>query len=142
MDTDTSAKEANRAVRNMVRHGTVSSTNQEMMMARVVFEEKDGNVSAELHVLTRGSGGNRDYWMPDVGDEVVCLYQADDEESATGWILGTYFTEKHKPNASSQDIRRIDFGDGSFFEFNRAAGSLTIKCTGPIKVNGSTINLN
>ena len=137
MDTD-----AMKTARNMVRIGTVTATNPAAMTARVTFEEKDGLVSPELPIITRGSGGNRDYWLPDVGDEVVCLYSANDKNFTTGWILGTYFTEKHPPNAAAQDVRRVDFGDGSFIEFNRAAGSLTIQCTGPVTINGATINLN
>lgn len=134
--------DAERTARSMVRVGTVSSTTPATMTARVVFEEKDETPSAELPILTRGSGGNRDYWLPDVGDQVVCLFPANDKNHTTGFILGTYFTEKHPPNAAEQDVRRVDFGDGSFMEFNRAAGSLTITCTGPVTINGSTINLN
>lgn len=134
--------DARRLARSMVRVGTVSSTNPTTMAARVVFEEKDNMPSAELPVLTRGSGGNRDYWLPDVGDQVVCLFPANDKSYTTGFILGTYFTAKHPPNAAAQDVRRLDFGDGSFMEFDRAAGSLTITCTGPVTINGSTINLN
>lgn len=112
------------------------------MAARVVFEEQDRNVSPELPILTRGSGGNKDYWMPDVGDEVLCLFAPNDKNFSTGWILGTYFTAKHPPNAAAQDVRKIDFGDGSSIEFNRATGSLSIKCTGSVTINGATINLN
>lgn len=137
MDIDTA-----KITRGMVRAGTVSATNPAIMAARVVFEEQDGNVSPELPILTRGSGGNKDYWMPDVGDEVLCLFAPNDKNFSTGWILGTYFTAKHPPNAAAQDVRKIDFGDGSSIEFNRAAGSLSIKCTGPVTINGATINLN
>lgn len=137
MDTD-----AIRMMRGMVRVGTVSATNPGAMAARVKFDEKDGTISPELPVLTTGSGGNKMYWMPDVGDEVVCLFASNDKNFTTGWIVGGYFTQKHPPNAASQDVRRIDFGDGSYIEFNRATGGLSINCNGPVTINGATINLN
>lgn len=134
--------EAERALRGMVRAGTVSSVNPANSTARVEFDDKDGTVSPELHILHRGSGANKDYWLPDVGEQVVCLFANNDKNFSTGWILGTYFTEKKPPQVNNQDIRRLDFSDGTFIEYNRGTHALTIHVKGEIKVNGSTIYLN
>ena len=106
--------EAERALRGMVRAGTVSSVNPANSTARVEFDDKDGTVSPELHIIHRGSGANKDYWLPDVGEQVVCLFANNDKNFSTGWILGTYFTEKKPPQVNNQDIRRLDFSDGTF----------------------------
>lgn len=136
------ATDTERALRNTIRKGTVCDINPATMAVRVEFNDKDNMPSAELPVLCRGAGGNKDYWLPDVGDQVVCLFENNDKNNSSGWVLGTYFTEKHPPQASNAEIRRLDFGDGSYMEFNRAEGSLKIQCTGPITINGSVINLN
>ncbi len=136
------ANDIERALRGMLRTGTVASVNPQKCTARVKFDDKDGTLSPELHVLHRYSGRNKDYWIPDIGDQVLCIFNNNDKNFSTGWIMGSYFTDKQPPQVSSQDIRRIDFADGSFFEFNRATGDLNISCTGNITINGATINLN
>ena len=117
------------AMRNIVRVGIVSEVIPADCAARVVFEEKDNTPSPVLPVLTRGGKVNRDFWLPDIGEQVVCLFACNDKKFSTG-------------NADSVDKRRIDFADGSFVEFDRATGGLTIQCTGDIVVNGRTISLN
>ncbi len=136
------ATDTERALRSMIRKGTVCDINPTAMAVRVEFNDKDSLPSAELPILCRGAGGNKDYWLPDVGDQVVCIFENNDINTSSGWVLGTYFTEKHPPQVANAEIRRIDFGDGSYMEFDRAKGSLKIQCTGPITINGSTINLN
>jgi len=129
-------------VKNLIRKGIVSQIDAAACTVKVTFEEKDGAISPWLHPLSRGSSKNRDYWLPDVGDTVVCLMDPSSKNKNDGWILGTAFSDRQPPNATSVDVRRIDFGDGSFIEFNRATGSLTIKCKGKVTINGSSINLN
>ncbi|WP_303839397.1 phage baseplate assembly protein V [Selenomonas ruminantium] len=136
------ATDADRALRGMLRTGTVSAVYPKTDTVRVVFDDKDETTSPELHVLHRFSGKNKDYWMPDIGDQVLCIFNNNDKNFSTGWVLGSYFTERQPPQVASADIMRMDFADGSFVEVNRAAGSLKINFTGPITINGSTINLN
>ena len=93
MDTE----EMKSTVRNMVRNGIVSSVNAKNGTVRVAFEDKDKNVSAELPVISRGSMETKDYWLPDVGEQVVCLFASNDKNTSTGWILGTFFSDKDKP---------------------------------------------
>lgn len=130
-----------KALRSMVRVGIVSEVIPADCAARVVFEEKDETTSPVLPVLTRGGKVNRDFWLPDIGEQVVCLFSANDKNFSTGWILGAHY-KAGTGNADSVDKRRIDFSDGSFVEFDRATGGLTIQCTGDIVINGRTIYLN
>ena len=134
--------ELNRIVRSMIRKGTVCAVDPKTMSVKVEFSEKDGLPSPFLPVLCQGAGGNKCYWLPDIGDQVVCLYEANDKNASSGWVLGTYFTEAHPPQVADAEIRCLDFGDGSFMEFNRSNGSLTIQCTGNIVINGKMIYLN
>ena len=127
-------------IKNFIRMGRVSTTNPEKMTVKVVFEDKDNMVSDELPVLVQGSSRNRHYWLPDVGEQVCCLMLPNGHNA--GICLGSYYSESDPPNANSQEVRRIDFGDGSYMQFDRATGSLDISCTGEIRVNGKMIYLN
>ena len=126
----------------MIRKGTVCAVDPKTMSVKVEFSEKDCLPSPFLPVLCQGAGGNKCYWLPDIGDQVVCLYEANDKNASSGWVLGTYFTEAHPPQVADAEIRRLDFGDGSCMEFNRSNGSLTIHGTGNIVINGKMIYLN
>lgn len=127
-------------IKNFIRMGRVSTTNPEKMTVKVVFEDKDNMVSDELPVLVQGSSRNRHYWLPDVGEQVCCLMLPNGHNA--GICLGSYYSEADPPNANSQEVRRIDFGDGSYMQFDRATGNLNISCTGEIRINGKMIYLN
>ena len=128
--------------RELVRVGIVSSTTPEQNTVRVVFEDKDNLVSSDLRILHIGSAGNKFFWMPDVGDEVVCLFPTNDENYCDGFIIGCLFNEKQKPNAKSQDVTRLDFQDGTFIEYDRKSHKLQIECVGEIYIKGKMIYLN
>lgn len=136
------ATETERALRGMLRTGTVSSVTPSAGTARVKFDDKDNAVSTELHILHRCSGKNKDFWVPDIGDQVLCLFENNDKNFSTGWIVGSYFTDKQPAQVASEDIMRFDFADGAYFEYNRAAHSLNIHVPGDITITGGTINLN
>lgn len=138
MDT----KELEREIRRIVRVGKVSAVYPEKNAARVVFEDKDNTVSAELRMLHRGAKRNKDFWLPDEGDEVVCIFSANDKHSEIGWIIGAHFNEENPPQVKSADIMRIDFGDGGYIEYDRKNSALNIHCPGTIRITGGNIYLN
>ena len=127
-------------IKNFIRMGRVSSTNPAKMAVKVVFEDKDNLVSDELPVLVQGSSKNRSYWLPDVGEQVCCLMLPNGHNA--GICLGSYYSETDPPNANSQEVRRLDFGDGSYVQFDRATGNLDIRCTGNITINGKNVYIN
>ena len=121
--------------RQLVKEGTVTVTYPERHTARVVFPDKGDMVGAEMPILTSCSAGNKSYAMPDVGDMVVCLMATNSDMTGTGWIIGSRFNDKSKPNANSQDVTRIDFSDGSFVEYDRKSHELKLKSTGKITID-------
>lgn len=135
MGTDTKTK-------NLIRSGQVSSINQKTGAVKVTFSDKDDMLSAELPVLNRGSANNKDYWLPDIGEQVVCIFAPNSKNLSCGWVLGSYFSETAPPQVADNDIRRMDFSDGTYVEYNRATHELNINCVGTIKINGSKIYLN
>lgn len=120
--------------RDIVKEGIISEVYPERHSARVVFEDKADLVSAELPILTTWALENKSYALPDVGECVVCLFATNDDASGTGWIIGSRFHEKSKPNAKSQDITRVDFKDGTSVEYDREKHVLKIECKGKLEI--------
>ena len=146
-----SDNELGQKIKSLVREGTVCAVFPEKMTARVTFEDKDDNVSAELPILTKGSAKNKVFWLPDIDDVVVALFAPNDEESGTGWILGTRFNEVDKtPNNTDADTTKQEFSDGTYISYNRKShemeinckGNLKITCEGDITIKGRNIFLN
>lgn len=125
---------------NIIRDGIVSSTNPANCTVRVTFPDKDDLVSGDLKVLTRGSKDNKDYWMPDVGESVVCLFLPNGNNE--GFCLGTYFNDVDRPPVNDQNKRHMKYSDGTIIEYDRQSHTLSIDCVGNVIVNGKTINLN
>lgn len=61
-------------IKRLIRVGTVSSVNAAAGTLRVAFAAQNEMVTYELPVLTRGSKNNKDYWLPDVDEQVLCLF--------------------------------------------------------------------
>lgn len=123
-----------------IKAATISSINPAQMRARVTYDDREGFVSDELAVNCFGSGDVKHYWMPSIGENV---WVAENEDgNGEGMIIGSRYTEATPPKEHDKDIRKIDFGEGSFIEFNRKTGDLNIKCRGNIIINGKNIFLN
>ena len=60
-----------------IRVGRVSSVDTADASVRVTFPDHDNIVSAPLKVLMRGCKSTKDFWMPAVDDQVLCLFVAD-----------------------------------------------------------------
>lgn len=131
-------------LRRVIRIGNVSSLNPDNMSCRVTFPDMDDAVSRELPILNTGSGAGKMYWLPSVGEQVLCLMipSQGGRGSNDGAVLGSFFNSVDKPVRTGEGIRRIDFGDGSYVEHDRNTGNLTIKATGTVSIIGATIRLN
>lgn len=111
--------------RVLLKIGEVSSVNPQSCTARVVFDDDDGLVSGDLQILQMNSLKNKGYWLPDVGEDVVCAFLGTGVEE--GFILGATYAGAVEPPASSQDKRAVHFSDGSFFEFDRSASEFKVE---------------
>lgn len=114
----------------IIRVGEVSSTNSATMTVRVVFPDEGNSVSDDLSVINRGSKNNKDYWMPDVGEQVICIFTPNSRNR--GFVLGSFFSSVDVPPIGSAQNKRI----------LEHKGDLEIRCTGNIKITGARIDLN
>ncbi len=123
-------------ISEQTRVGRVVSVNAERMTCRVTYPDRDGQVSGELALLTRGTSGTKDYWCPAIGDDVAVLLLGNSKNYSAGWVLGCFFNDRTPPNAADAQTRRIDFADGTVIEYDGASSSLNITCAGTINITG------
>lgn len=116
--------EAMSIMRNLVRVGTVTATDDAKVTARVEFKDRSGIVSHELKILVKNSLQNKDYWMPDIDEQVLCLFLPIGIEK--GWVLGSFYSNVTTANASDKKIRKAYFEDGSSAQYDRESHTLTV----------------
>ena len=122
------------AIKNLIRVGRVSSVNAANCTARVAFEAQ-GIVSYDLPIIVPQTMKNKDYALPDVGEQVLCIFLP--TGNAAGFILGSLYSTVDKPPLSSADKRGTTFSDGTHIEYDRSSNTLMIDCKGPINIIAS-----
>lgn len=137
-------------VANLIRIGEVTSVNPERFTARVRFEDRDNVESYDLQVLARGSLRDKFYHMPDIGENVLCLFLPSGVEA--GFILGAYYPASIERPAASNNVTAVQYDDGTRVEYDReahklqidipeGAGEVVINCAGSVTVNSPKIDL-
>ncbi|MGG3448625.1 phage baseplate assembly protein V [Domibacillus aminovorans] len=111
--------------------GRVTAVYSERCTAKVFFDDKN-MVSPELPILTRGSQGVKDYWMPEVGEQVVCAFL--ENTSKGGFIMGSFFNEVDRPPIDSDKKQHLQFPDGTYIEYDQDTHTLTVDVQGDITI--------
>lgn len=122
------------AIDNLIRIGKVAQVFPERARVRVDFEDVE-MVSAELYVMVHRAIGTKDYWMPKVTEDVICLFL----DSNTGFVIGSWYGDNdiipgNIQPTSNDDIRAIEFENGSKFIFDVKNNHLLIDCPKDITV--------
>ncbi|WP_406705419.1 phage baseplate assembly protein V [Sodalis sp.] len=103
--------------------GTVSAVDEKTVRVRVRLPELDNLRTAWLEVLQRNTQNNKDYWLPDIGEQVKLLL---DPYGDDGVVLGAVYSQVDRPAIASRDKRRVDFADGTFVEYDRKTHAMAI----------------
>lgn len=114
----------------LIMIGTISAIYPEDATARVMFSDRDSMVSKRLPVMFTRALGIEIYAMPNVGEEVLCIFLANGLEE--GFIVGAYYNDINKPPAKDKNIKIIKFEDGNYIKYEK--GTFTIK--GNVVVEG------
>lgn len=115
---------------NWIRIGEVSSVDPKNCTARVVFDDEDGFISNDLPIVQRNTQNTKDYWLPAVGEDVVCLFLPCGEED--GFILGSFYADEIEPPISSETKRYTKYPDDTIIEYDWESHEL--KVTGAQKI--------
>lgn len=136
-------------MRETIRLGKVSSLDPEAGLARIVYHEKDGDVTRMIPILSPVFSGL--YSLPEVGDQVLVLHLSNGSEA--GVVLGRPWSEKFTPPEGAEGLVRLDMDrspGAAMLRYDAKTRELSLHCDGTIRVtakgditiNGKTIHLN
>ena len=126
---------------SLIRYGKISAVYPERASARVVYDDKENLVSAELPILQPACLQSRFYSLPKVGDNVVTLSYPNGEDGA-GVIIGSFYSEVNKPPTTDGNKLMLNISDKLIIEFDESTSELTINCKGRIRINGKRVDIN
>jgi phage baseplate assembly protein gpV len=136
--------------------GIVTKLQPENCRAKVNIEVPNGQFESDwLSIVQRSAASPRDaeYWMPSVGDRVLCLL---DDRREQGFVIGCFYTQEQpqpsgmtkdtiyavrrddshiKHNVGNSEINAVGVGDCTA----TVGGDGEINVAGQIKVNGATV---
>jgi phage baseplate assembly protein V len=118
---------------NLCRVGKVSKINGANGTVQVAFSDKDNLVSHELPVLFRKTKNDKDYWMPDVGEHVLCLFLASGLEQ--GFVVGAFYSATDAPPTTDPEKTVLQWKDGTKIEVDRKNKEIKINAAGKININ-------
>ena len=129
------------------KYGIVKEIDPKKMMVRCKIPDMDGVLSPWLLIVVPNSLKNKDYYLPDLEEQIVILL---DENSESGVCLGAVYSTKDTPPINDLDKRYVEFDDGTIVEYDRknhkleikVNGDISIEATGGITLKGSRIDLN
>lgn len=110
------------AVLAILKIGEVTDIDPAKCKIRATFDDEDGKTSYWLPVLQRKTLHDKDFWLPDVGEDVLCLFFNEAEEA--GFAVGSFYAGDVDVPGQSVDIRTVKFKDGSEFSYNRNSHEL------------------
>ncbi len=134
-----STKEMESIMRQLVRVGVVTSTNDEAGTAKVQFLDRSGVVSHDFRVLVRNTLKNKDYWMPDINEQVICVCLPTGTQE--GFILGSFYSSVTTPPVTDKKQRHVKFEDGTTVDYDRETHTLRVdipESGGNVVVNAHT----
>jgi phage baseplate assembly protein gpV len=111
------------------KFGYVVSTNPANCTCRVRFPEDDNVTSFDYQVLQKNAYRNKDYYMPDIGELVLCI-----RIDCFGIILGSVYNKKDTTIIWGQDVKGTEFDDGTQFKYDRDDNVATAKVNGVIEI--------
>ncbi|VEE09212.1 phage baseplate assembly protein V [Neisseria animalis] len=89
-----------------------------------------------LPMITFAAGGNQFYSLPDEGEQVVCLLDAQGESGA---VLGATYNAADKPPAASKDMWVRRFKNGTVIEHDRKTGDVRVKTSGVVTIDADAV---
>jgi phage baseplate assembly protein gpV len=105
------------------RVGIVQAQDAARARVRVTFPDYDEMISWWLPLVFFKTQDDKAYWIPDIGEQVVCLMDLRDEAGA---VLGAIYSSADTPPVNSADKFYLGFRDGAHFEYDRAAHLLDL----------------
>lgn len=106
-----------------LRFGIVKDQDASLGRLRVSFSEFDQMLSYWLPMVVPKTQNDKVYWLPDLGEQVVCLM---DERDEAGVVLGAVYSQADATPVQSVDKFHLGFKDGTAMEYDRSAHVLAV----------------
>lgn len=116
------------ATAGMNRVGKVTALLPEKGAVRVEFGDRSNLVSYELPVMVKQTLKNKDSYMPDVGEHVICSFLGNGLEQ--GFVLGAIYSNADTAANTDPNKRGVTFEDGTEVYYDRTANKLNIIVAG------------
>jgi phage baseplate assembly protein V len=127
----------------MYRVGIVKAQDVHNARVRVTFPDRDQMQSWWLPVLFPKTQNDKGYWIPDIGEQVVCTMDEHDEDGA---VLGAIYSAADAVPVANADKLHWTFKDGAVFEYDRSVHALQMSIanggTVTIAANGASIAID
>jgi phage baseplate assembly protein V len=150
MDLEYRVTELERRVANLLRIGIVEELDPTGAQAAALlgYELSGGRVIVKigdiitgwLPWLTRRAGNDKDWWAPEVGEQVMVLSPMGD--LVQGVVLPAINYEGAHAPADAATVKKVVFGDGGVFEYDRETGKLTINIPGEMDITASKVGVH
>lgn len=121
-------------MKKLIDIGIVSAIYPERASAKVRFEDVD-MISRELPIMVNGAEHNKQYWMPKVGEMVICLFL---ENSTKGFIAGSWYSDDDEKPANDENKQVIQFQNGTKIVADTKANTIEVSGNKPLNI---TLNL-
>jgi len=116
------------------RIGIVVAVDEKKAIARVRWTDIDGEVSYWLPIMQKKTLKDKEYWLPDINEHVVCLI---DENAEEGVILGAIYSDADAPPVQDKNKYHIKFEDGTTIEYDKSEHKLKANVKGDIDVKAT-----
>ncbi|EPG5002546.1 phage baseplate assembly protein V [Klebsiella oxytoca] len=137
-------------LKDLIRVGNVVSTSNNGKSVRVQFPDLDNVVSHDLRMIFRRTSQDKDAGgLPDIGDQVVCLFLPSGDE--TGFVLGSVYSDQDRPPEGSGQSKVFHWTttSGASVSLDRESGALvasgvktaSVTATEKIVANAPTVEI-
>ena len=110
-----------RRIANVVRPGVVIEADYAAARVRVQYGGPEA-VTGWLPWLAGRAGGDREWWAPEIGEQVLIL--APSGELSNGIVLAGLYQSNRPAPAASSDVHRVRYSDGAEIEYDSKAHRL------------------
>jgi phage baseplate assembly protein V len=131
-DLEARVRKLESVLRNLCRAGEVVAVDEQAGTARVQFADAQGLVSHPCRVLVDKSLRDKSQWMPDLGEQVLCLFLAGGLEQ--GFIIRAIYSKADPAPGKAPHVRFVRFEDGTELEYDREAHLLRADVKGAAEV--------
>jgi phage baseplate assembly protein V len=124
--------ELERRLEILLRPGVVSEADYRKARGKVKSGEME---TGWIPWLTNRAAGDIDWWAPEVGEQVLVLSPGGDPAQAI--MLPALYQQAYPAPSADENVRRVEFADGTTVEYDREAHLLNVICVGSIEVHAA-----